>query len=75
MGKRIVNSPASLDLKTLVLVSVDVSLSFETEEIIACENFDAFFGRVDVQNAYESEWKPDYYRPYYKCVYNAVTGA
>jgi hypothetical protein len=61
-----------LNKETLSLVKNDVLASFEVDEILGM-SFDDFFSEVDVQNAYEEEWEPAMYKPYYLEVYNQIT--
>jgi hypothetical protein len=63
-----------LNKETLALVKNDVLASFEVDEILKM-SFEKFFSEVDVQNAYEEEWQPAMYEPYYLEVYNQITRA
>jgi hypothetical protein len=72
--KRIVGNKKSLNLGTLVLATVEVIEQFEPQELVAFNDFKTFFNEVDVMNAYESEWKPEYYKPYYRVIYKSLRG-
>lgn len=53
-------------------VRTEIEVSFELEEILKFDSFEDFYAQVDVQNAYEEEWMPNFYRPYYLAVYNDI---
>ena len=53
-------------------ITEEVTSCYEAEELADFENFTAFFNDVDVTNAYEEEWKPKYYKPYYKKVFRKL---
>jgi hypothetical protein len=62
-----------LDQETLRAVKEEVTESFTSEEIHELGSFEEFFKEVDIQNAYEEEWEPKKYKPYYLQVYKELT--
>ena len=55
-------------------IKEEIYACYESEELAAFKNFKKFFDEVDVTNAYEEEWNPKYYKPYYKKVFNELRG-
>jgi hypothetical protein len=64
----------ALSEKILKLVKKDVRVNYTKEQMSTFKTFKSFFDDVDVTNAYESEWKPSYYRPYYRAIWNEFKG-
>jgi hypothetical protein len=60
----------ALNKSDLALVKEEVQSSFSDKEMQSFKDFDAFFKAVDTQNAYEEEWKPRKWKPYYKQVWD-----
>jgi hypothetical protein len=50
-------------------VREEVESSFEEDEMAEFKNFKEFFDAVDTMNAYEEEWKPKKWKPYYEEIY------
>lgn len=47
-------------------VREEVASSFTNKEMKKFKTFDDFFAAVDVQNAYEDDWKPEKWKKFYK---------
>lgn len=63
----IFNTKEPLNNETLRLVREEVVSSYERGEL--GETFQDFWSRVEVQNAYEEEWNPEKYKPFYFVTY------
>jgi hypothetical protein len=47
-----------------------VTSSYTEEEMGEFKDFEEFFDAVDVQNGFESDWKPKKWKPYFEAIYN-----
>jgi hypothetical protein len=52
-------------------IEQEIRASYFLKDVRAM-SFDDFFTEVDIDNAYEEEWKPDFYKPFYQVVYNKI---
>jgi hypothetical protein len=55
----------------LPLIEEEIRASYFLKDIRAM-SFDDFFNEVDVANAYEEEWMPDFYKPFYQIVFTKI---
>jgi hypothetical protein len=62
---------SKLDSELLSGIEEDVKNTFEIEAILSM-NFETFFDEVDVIQAYEPDWNPKKYKPYYFVVFNNI---
>ena len=60
------------DPELIDVIKTEVMASFTFEEIADFADFEEFFDVVDVQNAYETEWKPRKWKPYFKAVFDEI---
>jgi hypothetical protein len=55
----------------LPLIEEEIRATYFLKDVRAM-SFDDFFNEVDVTNAYEEEWKPDFYKPFYQVVFTKI---
>ena len=67
--KKVIEGLNKEDLKN---VETEIRSSFDEDELKDFKDFEDFFSTVDAQNAYEPEWKPKKWKPYYKSVYDKI---
>lgn len=61
-----------LDAALIDVIKTEITASFAPEEISEFADFEEFFDVVDVQNAYETAWKPRKWKPYFKAVFDEI---
>jgi hypothetical protein len=62
-------SKPEIKLDPYILKAIKIELKAHDLDIEEFEDFEDFFKEIDVINAYEEEWNPDFYRPYYAAIY------
>lgn len=55
----------------LKAIEEEIRASYFLKDVRAM-SFDDFFCEVDTDNAYEEDWKPEVYKPFYQLVFNKI---
>jgi hypothetical protein len=55
----------------LTAIEEEIRASYFLKDVRAM-TFENFFNEVDTDNAFEEEWKPDFYKPFYQIVFNKI---
>lgn len=69
LAEKVIALYEGLNKETLKAIVTEVTSSYSKKEMSEFGAFKDFFAAVDVQNAYEEEWNPKKYKPYYEEVW------